>query len=671
MAIPGFQSVLAGSPRYRPDIDGLRGIAVLTVVLYHVYPAACPGGFVGVDVFFVISGFLIAQVIQDGLDAGTFSLARFYLHRIRRILPALLLVLLVSTLAASLLFSPADFAAFGQSLAAASVSLSNVVFANQIASHGYFAPPVVPQPLLHTWSLGVEEQFYLLFPALMLLLTHLPKWARPVVLLSLLVASLGWAEHTLTVAPMAAFYLLPSRAWELLAGALLTVASPPKLRIAWLRQALSLAGLLAIGYAAAEYSSTTPFPGLHALLPCAGALLLLSQGDGTHTIGKDLLRFPPLVYVGVLSYSLYLWHWPLLVFARYLWQVPPRQPLPGTMAIIIVALALALAALSSRFVEIPFRRRPYRIATRAALVVGIGGSLLTCVLGQVILHSGGLPQRFDPNTRALLAENTRRQTELPKVDACVNARTDPRVFSDVTFCATGHSARNILVWGDSHAEQLRPVLETIQTQGQLQGHGLVFAIARGCPLSDDTNNMFPGYHCDAFNRFAMQRALAADIDTVFFETSPWWYWSSSLCASVDGRCVQALSPAEESDRILGELDQRIHSLQARGKRVIVGLPFPAYRSNIPQYEIGRITVGRWHHVQEPLPVDLHPFAARIRAIAEKEGATIYDPRPSLCAGLICRYESNGISMYIDENHLAPESLGLLEPGLVSALTAPH
>lgn len=322
---------------YRPEIDGLRSVAVLAVIFYHADARLLSGGFIGVDVFFVISGFLITSLLMVDLKQGRFSLARFYERRCRRILPPLVVMALAVTVLGWFFLLPADYRDFGSSLKAMSAFVANHYF---FGKTGYFETASFTKPLLHTWSLSVEEQFYILLPILLWLLYRRRPSAIPPVLSGLFLASLAASCLMTYYWPAAAFYLLPARFWELMTGSLLALwpaAARPRGLTADL---MSWSGLAAIAVSAVFFNYHTPFPGPGALLPGLGtALFILGNSPGSRS-RPSLLSRPGPVFVGQISYSLYLWHWPLLVIPRYLYDAPltppmilPRWPEPSSWPI--------------------------------------------------------------------------------------------------------------------------------------------------------------------------------------------------------------------------------------------------------------------------------------------------------------------------------------------------
>lgn len=434
--------------RYRGDIDGLRCIAVMSVVLFHAGFSRLSGGFVGVDVFFVISGFLITGIIVREMDEGRFSFARFYERRVRRILPAVVVVLLASLAFAMAFLTPPDAHKLGEAAIATIFSVANIYFYLTV---DYFGPTSDDLPLLHMWSLGVEEQFYLILPFVLLVAV---RYARSRLLLILagitLVSFIGacWSV-ALSKDGQAAFYLLPFRAWELGLGSLLAVwqtsgAQSGRWR-GWIAEAMGLAGLALIGGSVLLIDGTTPFPGLAALPPCLGAALLIASGS-TETLASRLLSLPPMRWIGLISYSLYLWHWPVLVLSKLgVLQVPMGRA--GA-----VGLAIGLAWLSWRYVEQPFRSGRMPAATVFKLVGGgVGGMLATSVTLAVTL---GLPQRFDPQIVRLASFVDYDHAPAYREGHCflVEGSAGP---IDRAECLSADPRRpDVLLFGDSHAAHL-------------------------------------------------------------------------------------------------------------------------------------------------------------------------------------------------------------------------
>jgi peptidoglycan/LPS O-acetylase OafA/YrhL len=390
--------------KYRPEIDGLRALAVIPVILFHVGYTAFSGGYVGVDIFFVISGYLITSIIIGDLEKGQFSIARFYERRARRILPALFVVLVVTSVMAWFVLAQRDFLEYGRSVAAVSAFASNILF---ISESNYFATAAELKPLLHTWSLAVEEQFYIFFPLLLMVLWRFGWRVVLVVVLIVFAISFGLAYLGVRKMPTAAFFMLPTRAWELMIGSLcafwLHRARP--LADGRLADLLGLVGIAMIVVSVALYTPQTPFPSTYALLPCGGAALIILFAHPTGWAGRLLSHRVPLG-IGLISYSAYLWHQPLIVFWRY-----TTFEMSETDRVVILGLSMGLAYLSWRFIEAPFRdgrflsrARIFRLSGAALaglFVFGIGVSLADGVPGRGVQLSPVALLDYDADNRTL------------------------------------------------------------------------------------------------------------------------------------------------------------------------------------------------------------------------------------------------------------------------------
>lgn len=493
--------------RYRADIDGMRAVAVLLVFAYHLGTAHVKGGYVGVDVFFVISGYLIGSIILSEIDAGKFSLLKFYERRVRRILPALFATLAVCAFLAYKLFLPAEFVEFAKSYLAATFSTANIFFYQQ---SGYFEGAASMKPLLHTWSLAVEEQFYIFLPLFLLLLRRYSLATRrlavlSVALLSFLVSAWG-AFHS----PESTFYLAHTRAWELLLGTIIALDALPRFSEKIFRNLWSGIGLGMILASAFFYQRTTPFPGLAAALPCFGTALLIAAGRGGTSLVAKALSLRPIVFIGKISYSLYLWHWPLIVFQNASGLLVHGLSPKGSK-LVVLAVAFIVATLSWRFVEQPFRdglavprRRLFRIAALSAV--------LLVAFGVTAIATRGFPSRYPSEavTVASYLENGNATTEAQyRVGSCfLTSRNPQEEFARDACLKIDPSKRNVLLIGDSHAAQLWFGLSS-----EFKEVNFLQATASGCkptftqPLGADTRcfdlmnyvlrDYLPSHHLDA------------------------------------------------------------------------------------------------------------------------------------------------------------------------------
>ena len=373
--------------QYRAEIDGLRALAVVPVVLFHAGITGFSGGFVGVDIFFVISGYLITSIILNEQQKDRFTLAGFYERRARRILPALMFVVLLSVIAAWYLLLPTELVDYGKSLISVGVFASNILFWQQ---SDYFAATSEFIPLLHTWSLAVEEQFYLVFPVFMIATIAWLRRSRIIVLVLLAIASLLYCEWAWRHTPEANFFLAPSRTWELLAGVfcafyLQQVRETP----VFIKQAASLIGLALLLYAIVVFDKDVPFPSVYALVPVVGTVLLIVFAESKTFVGR-LLSLRVLVGIGLVSYSAYLWHQPLFVFAR----ISSYEELSAMTLFGLSIAAFVLAFISWRWVEKPFRNRHW-LSQKQVLWGALGCSFVLIALGSGLMLGDGFSDRFN------------------------------------------------------------------------------------------------------------------------------------------------------------------------------------------------------------------------------------------------------------------------------------
>jgi peptidoglycan/LPS O-acetylase OafA/YrhL len=451
---------------YRPDIDGLRAIAVLLVIASHLHIPWLAGGYIGVDVFFVISGYLISSIIIPQITSGTFSVPDFYARRVRRIFPALIVMLAATIPFAWHFLFPTEMVAYARSLLAAVFACSNLLLWSW---HGYFDTANELKPLLHTWSLGVEEQFYLAFPLILLGLARLrSRNALKAAICVIAVVSFAAACVAVHHDPHAAFFTIPLRAWELLLGAIVSQHYVPSLRGTLARNLASATGLLCILIPAALYTADTTFPGVTALPPCLGACLIIAAGEtGTSIVGRTLST-KPAVFFGLISYSLYLWHWPVQVFANldHAQTCSPlscNAPMTHTTQLGVFALSVILATLSWRFVEQPFRKGRLRLERkRLFLTSGLAAGLVAAT-AIALVHTEGAPLRFTPDA-VLAASQLDFDTNLPwrwSVCSLGQDLTSISMFDQKRCLPFTPNHRHYLLLGDSHAAQLWPGLSAI------------------------------------------------------------------------------------------------------------------------------------------------------------------------------------------------------------------
>ncbi len=490
--------------KYRAEIDGLRALAVIPVIFFHAGFEAFSGGFVGVDVFFVISGYLITTIIVTELNGGKFTLLNFYERRARRILPALFLVVLFCLPFAWAWLMPRDLKDFAQSVLGVSIFSSNIVF---FLKSGYFDTAAELKPLLHTWSLAIEEQFYVFFP---LILIVIMKWGRSlavitisILLVSSLMASI-WASYN---APSAAFYLLPFRAWELMLGAIaafILLGGPIKVSSSF-ANALSAIGLVLIAASVALFEESIPFPGIAAMLPTFGtALVILFAYKGT--IAAKILSTPIFVQIGLISYGAYLWHQPLFAFARHRSLV---QPSPIAY-LALAALALVLAYLTWKFVEGPIRNR--KNFTRTTVLWAAGALSAGIAMAGYYGHKqNGFPLRFSENLREIAASGS---TPLPDTDCIFNNNLPSSSAPEFANCYA--KERTVYILGDSHAQRIAPALSAALISADYAVIGL---LKEGCMPVTGISRGPRHQSCPRFNEEAAQ--LIADFPGIVVLSARW------------------------------------------------------------------------------------------------------------------------------------------------------
>lgn len=635
--------------KYLPSIDGLRAFAVGVVVLFHA-ELGFTGGFIGVDVFFVISGFLITRLILRGLREGSFSVVGFWERRIRRILPALCFMVGAVLLAGWFLLLPPAYASLGASAVWQVFLVANVYFWRNT---GYFAGAAEEMPLLHTWSLAVEEQFYLAVPVLLMACWcwHCHRRKAVILLLAgITIGSFAVSVYGVAFHQSAAFYLLPFRAWELALGSALAVLPESCFRVRpWLQEVLGWIGLSMILIAALTFDRNTPFPGFAALLPCIGTALVIWATAWRTGLLSGMLAWPPLVWVGLISYSLYLWHWPLFAIARS-WAL---EPLAITDRLMLVVASVVLAFLSYRFVEQPFRRKQILGSRRNLFLGGAAASLVVLLSGFLISNSGGIPSRVDPATYAYSAA-VEEMEFINEVDmAEVVAGALPKMGAD-------SGQQRLLLWGDSHAMALAPAfdeaLRVFGWGGRLATHSSTAPMAgfsRAAEYGLGSENL-------QFSAAVLDYVQAHGIKHVVLAA----HWS-------------AYPPRPVGDEI-GNFDEQlvktVEMLSSAGVKTWVVLGVPLHKASIPKVLLRRSVLGEdtKKHLDDPAR-DWNGISGADKSFVQtlqRTGATVIDPRPAFVdeRGDSYLIELQGRPLYRDEQHLTPfAARKLIAPMIVQAL----
>lgn len=631
--------------RYRPEIDGLRALAVIAVVLYHA-GFGCTGGYIGVDVFFVISGYLITSLIWKDLETGKFTFAHFWERRARRIVPALVVTTIAVLVAGWFILLPSDFASLGRATASQAVFAANIHYWQD---SGYFAGIAEEKPLLHTWSLAVEEQFYLIVPFLFWAAYRFVRLRSRTAILSLLAAaglfSFAVAVYGVAKHPQASFYLLPTRAWELLLGAFVAFSSVDNrlLKLRWLREAGSLVGLALVLVSTWFYTITTPFPGIAALVPCVGtALLIWTNGrrDATvPTVIGRMFTWKPLVFVGLISYSLYLWHWPFFAYARYM----AIEPLPVATRLILVVAGFALAVLSWRFVETPFREK--QIAKGNTVFRYAGAGLVAVLAGGLIAMGGrGFPDRYPIAAQRFEAARAEGAAVYSLSEAQV------RAGDLVPMGVKDESARPaVLIWGDSHAMSAMPAFDAY-----LKSVGL-----RGVAATHPSTAPIVGWHivarhglgakADAFNKAVIDYVKRNRVQHVVMAG----FWTGYTTDIGDGYGAFAKAMVDT-----------VRLVREAGAQPWILVNVPKHPFDVPK-TMSRSIVGGFDvtsYLAKPDRSD--PYGGirpeTLREV-ERAGGRVMDPRPLFVTapGEPYRVEKDEVVLYRDEHHLTPAGSKLM------------
>lgn len=644
----GSSSVAGRSHGYRPDIDGLRGIAVLSVLLYHLGLPEVPGGFLGVDIFFVISGYLITRIIQEEIQNESFSIARFYERRARRILPALLVVLVAVLVIGLVLLPPGSLEELSLSTLSTILFSSNVYFWRSI---GYFSTDADFWPLLHTWSLAVEEQFYIAYPLVLLLLAKSSNAVRMSAIAFIALISFLFCVWLVGTSASAAFYLLPSRGWELALGGLIAVwelgssRGATELFSARVRGVLALLSLLAIFYSIIGYFPGLSTPGWWTVMPVLGCSIIIAFGRGTWVERALSARW--LVMVGLISYSLYLWHWPVLSLIRNVTGQVYLEP----MAAIAGAIAsFVLAAISWKYVEAPFRRKEKFGVAGLVRLLG-SATLVLAATSAIVIANNGFPGRLSEAEQvAVEASGDFRGNE-----ACDGAM-DPS-----GPCPIGRrsGAPTVVVWGDSHAVALKPGFDHVLLRQQVAG-GL-FALG-GCPPLLGIRRQGVDYsRCESANERALAwiERNAANIEQVVL-VGRWNLVATGTRPKGEGggaavfEAVEDSGPKSQEQVFRDSMWTTISRLKAMGLDVTVIDALPEIGWNVP--------LAAYYHLRFGMPLGNVPTiemvterGRRTRAVIKELSAELgfqyVSVNKRLCAPE-CIVLHAGRPVYADEDHLS-------------------
>lgn len=649
------------APNYRPDIDGVRAIAILSVVLYHAGVPLLSGGFTGVDVFFVISGYLIGGHIFSELRSGTFTFLSFYKRRAKRILPAFYVVMAFTFLAAIVLLSPLEAYKFAKWAVASMLSVSNIGFSLGLP---YFRTSSDLNPLLMTWSLGVEEQFYAVIPLLLALLVRKRRGLALPAIMVLCALSFGFAWRELGSHPSMAFFSLPARAWELGAGVVLALTQlswKRKLPSARLTQVAGLIGFALMLLPMFLLTSATSFPGAAALPSVLGTALVISASDCW--INRRLLSLAPLVFIGRISYSWYLWHWPLLAFLR----VTTGGKVSPSVTAIAITISFAAAVLSYYIVEQPFRRSssaPAPLLLRYAAV-----SLIFVGVFAAMFVSHGFSDRYP----ALSQEETALLAK--EQDPCLaDYGIDKPDLSSHCYPASDPRP-SVVLWGDSHAGMYAPALRQIANS---EGYNFVEMGKSVCLPMKGATLFLPEHpsfarECAEFNKRALG-LIAADLRIQIVIMAGVWespFYESTTDPLISDLAHEREIPSAAAVRttFVDSLSGTIQYLQKHGKHVIVFDNAPIFDFDA-QSRFRTLQIPARHAVATLLGLEIgnHGMAPRAfvsassvstsllkQVVDATPGAELIDLKPMLCNSQdLCKYIDGNQLLYRDEGHLTPD-----------------
>jgi len=631
--------------RYRADIDGLRAVAVLGVVIYHAFPWVIPGGFIGVDIFFVISGYLISGILYKGHKAGTFSsfsFREFYARRIRRLFPALITMLVITMAYGWMILLPDEFQQLGKHVAAGTLFIQNFVFWQE---SGYFDTAASLKPLLHLWSLAVEEQFYIFFPLLLILLWRKTKILAPTMLV-LLIATFVLNVVMSVQNSMSDFFLTPYRAWEFLGGSLLAWWHEERgheEEVPLHREALSWGGLILLGMGFAFIHTGDPYPGWRALLPVAGTLLLMEGGAGGLKgpwVNRKILSNPVVVWVGLISYPLYLFHWPALSFVHI---VKGENPKPIHI-IEVLGVALLLTILTYYFIEKKLRHNRSRW-TLSTLVIAF---ILVGAVGASVWGGWIKP----PSVKLHVEDMVMSGSEEFCPPSTKYLPTAPHL---ALFHVGGNGPQTLFV-GDSNILQYTPRLRHLLTQGVDDSRGALILWGGGIP---PVQGIFDPVHPGTREMIPEMEKLIREnkkIDRVVVGSNwVWWSCLPGFSYQIEGKAF----PAEDAKvAALVSIRKMIHQLRDEGKAVYLVLNIPVDPIQDPKSEMIRRFDGVTISAVPPMTASAFcslygDFLFRLKEAGEKAGAIVIDPLDFFLASGVYPRIIHGKHIYKDSCHLRP------------------
>ena len=641
-------TALLTHPKYRPDIDGLRAFAIIAVVIYHGFPTILTGGFVGVDVFFVISGFLISTIIFENLGQGSFSFKTFYARRIRRIFPALLLILFCSFIYGWIVILPDQYERFCHHIMAGAAFVFNFDVAKKV---GYFDDNMAIYPLLHLWSLSIEEQFYIIWPFLVWLAF---KTKFNLLLLVIIAALLSFVSNIALsyINPIYDFYMPYTRFWELLIGSGLAYVNLFKQHWQQVMGKIinanirSIIGLLLLIISVCFISKDNLFPGWWALLPVFATMLLISAGGSL--INRTLLSSPLAVWIGIISYPLYLWHYPLLAFGRII----NGGSILTEITIIICLVAILLSYLTYRFIERPIRRQKN---SRKTIIVLIAAMIAMFIIS--MLAALGVIGRYDKMNALAKSVEEARHTYF--------TNTKPYKFEDMNFHIIPKGKNITLMVGDSHVEQYIPRVTDVVARPGSDDNTVIFATSPGCYVIPNTVTGDEDYSdsCDKFTKAVQKLVQQDNVDKIIighgwnlhFTEHPVNNKVYPLGYYILNGAPISLVEAKARDLAFDSLEKMLIDL-SKTKKTYLLLDNPSGDMFNPKTYISRDWLGFVNSSKLIKTISINPeqiaLNNKLIAIAKSAGVEVINPTAALCADNQCRLMTDdGKFIYRDTNHL--------------------
>ncbi len=638
--------------KYYPFINGLRAVAIIPVILFHFNNTLFSGGYAGVDVFFVISGFLITGLLMEMLESQSFSLKKFYERRARRILPALFLMCLICLVFCTIYFMPQDFKLFGRSLLGVAIFGTNFTFLEDV---GYFAKPALVKPLLHTWSLAVEEQFYILYPLILYALFKRSSAKRnklTLYILILFIISFVLNLVYISVNPELTFYMLHTRAWELLAGAL-TFIYLKNINLTKIKaEVFSVAGFLLLLVAFIYYTSETPFPGLAAVVPVLGTVLLIWPNINSQTVVGRLLSYKPVIGIGLISYGLYLYHWPFLVLPRYYLD---REM--TSIEIIIALVTVLIISIASYFLlENPIRTKKILPKQKDIFYVSLIALIIIIAISLLITKTKGLPDRFSDSVKNYVTD------EKPVAQECTPFLGNKH--SRQVLCDLGikNGPIKFILWGDSHADKISYGLDEYARNNNIRGLKLS---SPGCPpiLDIDHVTNTEKWKCAENSRNALKYIINSNVKNIIL-VGRWDYFLPAEKDSIEairdnpGPRIKMMKDNQklyDLDAFTVAFRETINDLRQLEAKIFIIKQVPAHKLYISSTLAKYMLLHRDKNILKRPLADVLIRRAPVDDVFNQnlgENIIYIDPINYFCRdGKSCQVEANGRSLYLDNTHL--------------------